>query len=137
MTNDFGDAVILAARLSLAILFLIFGWRKLKDYPGTVRQMARDGLPLPPIAAATAIFLELPVAVAVAAGAFTRPAAALLALYTLATSLIEHRYWTKTGADQFANMESFYKNLGITGGFLLLFVTGGGHYSIDAAYGIA
>jgi len=34
-------------------------------------------------------------------------------------------------------MEAFYKNLSIIGGFLLLYVTGAGQYSIDALFGIA
>ncbi len=42
-----------------------------------------------------------------------------------------------TGADRFPNMESFYKNLSIMGGFLLLYVTGAGKYSIDVLCGIA
>jgi putative oxidoreductase len=132
MMNDINDVVILAARLFLATLFLIFGWRKLRDYPGTVSQMVQDRLPLPALAAAVAIFMELPVTFAVAVGAFTRPSAALLALYTLGASLAEHRYWTVRGADQLESMESFYKNLSIMGGFLLLTITGAGRYSIDA-----
>ena len=34
-------------------------------------------------------------------------------------------------------MENFYKNLSIMGGFLLLYVTGGGKYAIDALWSIA
>jgi putative oxidoreductase len=71
MKNAINDEVILAARLFLATLFLIFGWRKLRDYPGTVSQMVRDGLPAPVLATAVAIFMELPVAFAIAVGAFT------------------------------------------------------------------
>ena len=137
MKNAINDGVILAARLFLATLFLIFGWRKLRDYAGTVSQMVRDGAPMPALAAAVAVFVELPVAFAVAVGAFTRPSAVLMALYTLGTSLIEHRYWTTTGANQVATMEAFYKNLSIIGGFLLLYVTGAGRYSIDALCGVA
>ena len=135
--NNINDEIILAARLFLATLFLIFGWRKLRDYSGTVSQIVRDGAPMPVLAAAVAIFMELPVAFAVAIGAFTRPSAVLLALYTLGTSLIEHRYWTTTGADQLDSMEAFYKNLSIIGGFLLLYITGAGKYSIDVLCGIA
>jgi putative oxidoreductase len=134
--TDINDELILAARLFLATLFLTFGWRKLRDYSGTVSQMVQDGLPMPALAAAIAIFMELPVAFAVAVGALTRPSAALMAFYTLGTSLIEHRYWTVTGADQVDSMEGFYKNLSIIGGFLLLSMTGAGKYSIDALYGI-
>ena len=137
MMNDINDEVVLAARLFLATLFLIFGWRKLVDYSGTLNQMVRDGVPMPVLAAAVAIFVELPVAFAVAVGAFTRPSALLLVLYTLGTSLIEHRYWTITGADHLAGMEGFYKNLSIMGGFLLLYIIGPGKYSIDALYRVA
>jgi putative oxidoreductase len=137
MINDINDVVILAARLFLAALFLIFGWRKVRDYSGTVSQMVQDGVPTPVLATVVAIFMELPVAFAVAVGAFTRPSAVLMVFYTLGTSLIEHRYWTMTGAKQFESMEAFYKNLSIMGGFLLLSVTGAGRFSIDALFRFA
>ena len=34
MMNGINDELILAARLLLATLFLIFGWRKLRDFSG-------------------------------------------------------------------------------------------------------
>jgi putative oxidoreductase len=132
MQSDINNEVILAARLFLAALYLIFGWRKLMDYPGTVARMVQDGAPFPVVATYVAIFMELPVALAVAVGAFTRPCAVLLALYTLGASLIAHRYWRVKGPNKVESMESFYKNLSIMGGFLLLYVTGAGRYSIDA-----
>jgi putative oxidoreductase len=135
METRIDDGVILAARLLLAALFLIFGWRKLTDYSGTVSRMVQDGAPFPVLATAVAIFMELPVAFAAAVGAFTRPSAMLLALYTLAAALIAHHYWTVTGANKIDSMESFYKNLSITGGLLLLYVAGAGKYSIDAISG--
>src|SRR5271166_3100325 len=98
MINEINDEIILAARVFLATLFLIFGWRKLRDYPGTVSQMVQDGVPAPVLTTAVAIFMELPVAFAVAVGAFTRPLAVLLALYALGTALIGHRYWLVKGA---------------------------------------
>ena len=100
MIDGINDEVILAARLLLATLFLIFGWRKLRDYSGTVSQMVQLGAPMPVLAAAVATFMELPVAFAVAVGAFARPSALLMFFYTLGTALIGHRYWTTTGADR-------------------------------------
>jgi putative oxidoreductase len=132
MMSDINDKLILAARLLLAALFLIFGWRKLKDYSSTVSQIVQLRVPMPVAAAAIAIFMELPVAFAVAVGAFARASALLMLLHTLATALTGHRYWTITGADRVDSMDGFYKNLSIMGGFLLLYVTGGGKYSIDA-----
>src|SRR5580704_12979342 len=113
MTNGINDELILAARLLLTTLFLIFGWRKLRDYSGTVSQMAQLGVPTPALAAAVATFMELPVAFAVAVGAFARPAALLLVLYTLGTALIGHRYWAMRGSDRVDGMDGFYKNLSI------------------------
>jgi putative oxidoreductase len=134
-TNEINDGVVLAARLFLATLFLIFGWRKLRDFSGTVSQMVGDRVPLPVLAAAIAVFMELPVAFAVAVGAFTRPSAVLFVVYTLGTSLVEHRYWTKPRGERLASIEEFYKNLSIMGGFALLYVTGPGRYSIDVLCG--
>jgi putative oxidoreductase len=136
MENDISGGLILAARLLLVALFLIFGWRKLTDYSGTVRRMVQDGAPTPVLATFVAIFMELPVSFAVAVGVFTRASAVLLALYTLGSALIAHRYWTITGVNKIESMESFYKNLSIMGGFLLLYITGAGKYSIDAIFGL-
>jgi putative oxidoreductase len=135
--NNINDVLILAARFLLATLFLIFGWRKLRDFSGTVDQMKQLGVPTPVLAAAVATFMELPVAFAVAVGAFTRLSAALMFFYTLGTALIGHRYWTLTGTERVDSMDSFYKNLSIMGGFLLLYIGGAGKYSIDALWGIA
>jgi putative oxidoreductase len=137
MMSNINDELLLVARFLLSTLFLIFGWRKLRDYSGTVSQLVQLRAPMPVLAAAVAIFMELPVAFAVAVGAFTRPSALLLVLYTLGAALIGHRYWTVTGAEQVDSMDAFYKNISIMGGFLLLYITGAGKYSIDALCNIA
>ena len=137
MINGINDELTLAARLLLATLFLIFGYRKLKDYSGTVSQIVQLGVPMPILAAAAATFMELPVAFAVAVGAFARPSALLMFFYTLGTALIGHRYRTITGPDRVDSMDGFYKNLSIMGGFLLLYIHGAGKYSIDVLCDIA
>ena len=129
------DEVILAARILLILLFVIFGWGKLTDYSGTVSYMAQTGAPMPSIAALVAIVFEVFVALAVAVGAWTRPLVLLLALYTLGTTLIGHHFWTMEGANRYANAINFYKNISIIGGFLLLYTTGPGKYSLDAMLG--
>jgi|SRR5664279_4689787 putative oxidoreductase len=126
------DEVILAARILIIVLFVVFGWSKLTDYSGTVGYMAQTGAPAPSISALVAIVVEIVVALAVALGAWTRPLALLLALYTLGTGLIAHHFWTMEGAARYANAINFYKNISIIGGLLLLYVTGAGRYSLDA-----
>ena len=44
-----GDEVILAARILLVVLFLIFGWSKLADFSGTIGYIAPTGVPVPSI----------------------------------------------------------------------------------------
>jgi len=83
---------------------------------------------MPALAAAVATIMELPVAV----GAFARPSALLMFVYTLGTAAIGHRYWTLEGADRVDCMDGFFTNLSIMGGFLLLYIDGAGKYSIDA-----
>jgi putative oxidoreductase len=130
------NEVLLVARLLLVALFLITGWSKLMGYAQTVSFMTRVGAPMPELAAAVAIVMEVPVALAIVVGAFARPVALLLAFYTLGSALIAHHYWTMTGPAQLDNMLHFYKNVSIMGGFLVLYVTGPGKYSVDARFGL-
>jgi len=39
------DEIILAARILLILLFVVFGWSKLTDYSGTAGYMAQIGAP--------------------------------------------------------------------------------------------
>jgi putative oxidoreductase len=126
------DEVLLAGRVLLMILFVVFGWQKLTGFDGTVAYMASEGTPVPQLSAAIAVLMEVPVAIAIALGFWTRPLALLMALYTLGTALIGHRYWTmQDPSAHFANEINFYKNLSIMGGLLTLCVSGPGKYSLD------
>ncbi len=127
------DAAILVARVLLVVLFVLFGWDKLTHYDVTAGFMAQTGLPMPGVTAVVVIVLEFFVGLAVAFGVATRPLALLLAVYTLGTGLVAHHYWDMTGAAVRANEINFYKNVSIVAGFLLLYVTGAGRYSVDAA----
>lgn len=126
------DEVILAARILLVILFLVFGWSKLTDYHGTVAYMQMTGAPAPGLSALVAIGVEVFVSLAVLLGILTRPLAVVMALYTIATALIGHHYWTLAGAERFEAEINFFKNVSIAGGFLLLYVTGAGRFSVDS-----
>ena len=52
--------------------------------------------------------------------------------YIAAPVEIGHRYWEFTGANYRAQHTQFWKNISMIGGQVLLFVTAGGRYSIDA-----
>jgi putative oxidoreductase len=129
------DEAILVARILLILLFVTSGWSKLTNYSGTVAYMTQAGVPMPSLSALLAIIVELPVALAVAIGLWTRPLALVIALWSLATAVVGHHFWTMEGAARMSNAINFYKNLGLMGGFLLLYVTGAGRYSVDARLG--
>lgn len=125
------DLIILIARLLLMTIFVMSGWSKLTNFEGTAGYLASLGAPLPPVAAGIAILMEFFVGIALVVGFFTRPLAALMALFVLGTALIGHPFWSMPEPDKAANMIQFYKNISIMGGLLLLSVTGAGKFSVD------
>ena len=142
MINSFGaesvrDGVILVSRILLMLLFVIFGWEKLIGFGGTVGYFGQIGLPAPALAAIIAVVMEFFVGVAIILGLLTRPLAVILAIYTLATGLVGHHYWTMSGMARMEAEINFFKNISIIGGLFLLYVTGAGRYSIDARLGLA
>lgn len=132
--NLFGqgnDVALLVSRILLVTLFVMFGWSKLTGFSGTVGYMAHVGAPAPMLSAIIAVVMEFGVGILIVLGFYTRPLAVLLAIYTIGTALIGHRFWTMTGMDQMENMINFYKNVSIAGGLIALAVAGPGRLSID------
>jgi len=133
MTNAIvasSDFIILLARILLMTLFLITGWQKITNFSGTAKYMASLKAPMPEVSTVVAIIMEFGVGIALVLGIFTRPLALLFFLFTFATALMGHRYWTLQGAERHENLLNFYKNLSIMGGLLLLIVTGPGRYAL-------
>jgi putative oxidoreductase len=130
------DVGLFLARIFLVLLFLNFGWGKLTNFGATVGYFVHTGVPLPGLATIIAIIMELFVGILILLGILTRPLALLLALYTLATALIGHPYWTITGAGQFDAEINFYKNISIIGGLILLYLTGAGKYAVDRKFNL-
>ena len=114
----------LIGRLGLAILFIIAGWGKISGYDGTQQYMEAMGVPgaLLPLT----IILELGGGLAIAAGLYTRWVAIALALFSFATALIFHANFGDA-----MQATSFWKNVAIAGGYLMLAVQGAGAWSID------
>ncbi|SFC05525.1 putative oxidoreductase [Polaromonas sp. OV174] len=134
MLNDLirgqSDVLILLARLLLMALFLATGWKKLTNFSATAAYMASTGAPLPSLSTAVAIAVEFFAGIALVLGVLTRPLALLYVVFTFATALLGHRFWTLSGAEREANKINFLKNLSIMGGLLLLAITGPGKYAL-------
>lgn len=131
---DFGSSrsfLLLIARIAIVVLFIIFGYPKLTGFSGTVQYMTSLGAPMPMLAAIVAVVMEVPAAILIVLGFFTRPLAVIFVFYTLGTAVIGHHYWDMTGDAVLPNMINFYKNVSIAGGFILLAITGPGAISLD------
>lgn len=122
----------LAGRLLLAALFLPAGIGKISGFAGTVGYISSAGLPLPTVAAAVAILVEVGGGLALVAGFGTRLAALVLALFTLVASFFFHAYWGVPAEQAFVQQLLFFKNIGVVGGLLVLAAHGAGAWSLDA-----
>jgi putative oxidoreductase len=114
----------LSGRVLLAAIFLISGLGKIGAYAGTAGYMAAVGVPgalLPAV-----IALEVLGAIAIILGWKTRITAVLLAGFTLLAGVLFHSNF----GDQIQSI-MFFKNVAITGGFLLLAANGAGALSLD------
>lgn len=119
-----------AGRLLLAPLFLISGFGKLAAPAATIGYIASTHAPLPEAAYAVAVLVEVGFGLALLLGLKTRPVAAVMALFTLATAVMFH-----TAANDANHAIHFWKNVAIAGGLLQLVAFGGGAWSLDAYLG--
>lgn len=121
----------LLGRILIASLFIPFGISKIGGFEGTVGYIASKGLPLPQVAAAGTIFVEVVVALALLVGFKTRYAALILAVFTAAAAIIFHNYWAVPEAQVMLQKTNFFKNMAITGGLLAFAAFGAGPLSVD------
>ena len=106
MMKKLEDVGVLVARILMPILFITAGWGKITGYAGTQQYMEAMGVP--------GFMLPLVILLEFTAG------------FTLLTAFLFHSNFAEG-----VNSLMFMKNLTISGGFLLLAITGPGAYSID------
>jgi putative oxidoreductase len=130
-TNSTQDTLALIGRILIAYLFIPAGFGKLMGFAGTVGYIASAGLPLPEVAAAIAIIVELGFGIALVLGYKTRFTAIVLAVFTVAAAVSFHKYWAAPDAMKMMQTINFNKNIAIAGGLLALAAFGAGRFSID------
>ena len=113
-------------RLLIGLPFAMSGLGKLAAYGPTTAMIAAVGLPVPPLAYAVAVVVELGGGLLLVAGYQARLVATVLALFSIATALSFHSNF----ADQ-NQMIHFLKNVMMAGGLLQVAAFGAGAISLD------
>ena len=131
MLDALKNPLAFIGRLLFALLFLPAGWGKLTDFADSVAYTASSGLPLPELATAAALTVEIVGSLALILGLGTRWAALALAFFTLLAALFFHNYWAMPADKAMMMQLMFFKNMAIMGGLLTVAAWGAGAWSLD------
>jgi len=111
-------------RIFLSTLFLIEGINKIFNYEGTIQYMESFGVS--EYLAIPAIVLEILFPSLLIIGYQTKIAALVMAIFTIVVAIIFH-----TNFNDHMQFITFFKDIAIAGGFLIIFANGAGKYSVD------
>ena len=114
----------LLGRIFISSIFLLSGINKIQNYEGSHSWM--ESLGVPGILLIPAIVLEVLAPIFVIVGYQVKISAALLSLFCMATAIIFH-----TDFSNQMQFISFFKNIGLAGGFLFLVIYGTKDFSLD------
>ena len=124
---------LLAGRLLIAALFLVFAARYAETFSMAAASFARMGLPQPYVMVGLSIAIQTVAGLMLALGWRARGAAWMLAGYVLAATAIAHRFWEYDPAFAANQMAHFFKNLAVAGGLLVIAAHGPGRFSLGKA----
>lgn len=129
--KTYQNALNLLGRVLLVALFLPAGLSKITGFEGTVGYFTSLGMAAPTLGVIVAIVAEVLGGIALLVGFQTRLVAILLAVFTLAASIIGHAYWAAPADAAFIAQLLFFKNIAVMGGLLVLASSGAGKFSVD------
>lgn len=131
MFTSLQNPLSLIGRILLALLFVPSGFSKIGGFAGTVGYIASKGVPLPELAAAAAIGVELGLGLLLLIGWQTRWAALGIAVFTVVITFIFHNFWSVPAEQVMAQQQNFFKNMAAVGGLLTVAAWGAGAWSVD------
>ncbi|MDM0007054.1 DoxX family protein [Variovorax sp. J22G73] len=124
-TNEQNSRWVLAARVLMAVIFLVAGVRKLMTYGATLGYFAKLGIPMAEVVLPLTIALEVGGGLLLVAGWRVQWVAGALAVFTLATAFTAHAFWAADAAQFAGQLNNFLKNVAMVGGFVLLIAQAG------------
>ncbi|CAM4086086.1 MAG: DoxX family protein [Comamonas sp.] len=132
MLKQFSNPLALVGRVLIALLFVPAGFQKLTGFAGTVGYAASMGMPMPQVAVAIGLVIEIVAGLAILLGWHTRWAALILAFFTLVASFFFHAFWSVPAEAAMVQQLLFWKNVAVVGGLLGFAAHGAGGWSADA-----
>jgi putative oxidoreductase len=117
-------------RVLITPLFLWSGFSKITGFSAAAASMAKAGLPFPEFLLIGSIAFELGGGLMVLLGWHARFGALLLAVFTIAATLVFHNFWAVDAAQFRGQLNQFMKNLAILGGLVYIMVAGSGPFSL-------
>jgi putative oxidoreductase len=125
------NALSLAGRALIALLFIPAGFGKIAGFAGVTGYIASKGVPLPAVAAAIAVLVELGLGLLLLIGFQARLAALGIAIFTAVITFIFHNYWAVPAEQMMMQQQAFFKNIAVVGGLLMIVAYGAGGWSVD------
>ncbi|MDH3747271.1 MAG: DoxX family protein [Gammaproteobacteria bacterium] len=122
--------LMLIARISIAVVFLVSGVHKGVWYQKAVSEFQRDSIPLIWLTLPATIVLHLVASTFLIIGYRTQEAALALAIFTVLATLKVHAYWRLPKEQQLSRSRITTANLAIIGGLLLLAAVGPGDIAL-------
>jgi putative oxidoreductase len=125
--------VWLTGRVVLGGLFMMSGIQKLSGIDQFAASLAKNGIPveIAPTLAWLGAAVETIGGLCIVLGLATSWASLVLIAFTIVAAFIAHRFWQAPPEARMMQTAHFEKNMMIAGAFCLLYVAGGGPYSID------
>jgi putative oxidoreductase len=131
MLDSFKSPLAVAGRVLLALMFVYSGVSKLTNLDGTAGYIAAGGLPMPDVLAVVVALFEVIAGLALAVGFHARWAALALGVFTLAASVLFHKFWAVPPEQQVIQQLMFLKNMAVAGGMFIVAALGAGPVSVD------
>ena len=121
------DTLLLVGRVLIAAVFLMTVWGGSPN----VGYLTSINFIQPEIMSLLARTVEWIIVVSLVLGIGTRYGALLTLAFVIVATVTAHRYWGYPQAAQMVQYIFLTKNIAIAGGAIVLFVSGGGRFSVD------
>ncbi len=126
------DYLLFAGRFFIALMFVLSGINKFLFFQHGLDEVRAKNLPLPRVALASTIIVQLACGVAIMVGFQTTLASLLLAVFTLATAVVFYDFWNQQGNQRTLMLTGFLEHISIIGGFMILIAAGPGRLAAHA-----